>query len=351
MKKMVYISYLLIMVLQLISCQKEDIEPVGFFEANYYTAPDSAQSFYYYFDDGEFVAGGLDEYMVTFHSEAGTFNAEQLLLLKLRSRFEELPDSIVPWTYFMGLNYSDSINKEVTVDFNVQYPYNNFAHSSFSNERFFSENINQMRLLKVKYTDPPGLYYNPEYEISFVSHDYDDLNQRISFKTDEADALYALCWVEKPFQDTINFQVNSGGGINDQTVVQYGFRNESQLEGAVFEAPFLTIDYTPKSSWSETNTDEDGWRFEELHMTIQNPQEGIIDAANIQMELIISIKTSATGKSATRLLLTNNSNLEIITWPSEPGGFGELNISGFMEKEYDQTMTNVDFNLKFRRLR
>ena len=350
MKYLYYISLILILLNSIISCQKEDIIPVGFFEANYYTSPDSAQSFYYYFDDGEFVANGLDEYVAAVHSEAGTFTQDQLLLLKMRSNFEELPDSIIPWTYFLGLNYDETILKEVKVDFNVEYPFNNYSHQDFYDELFFSSNIDKMTLIKVKYTDPAGLYYNPDYEISEVPFTYVSEESKITFTTQETDALYALCWIEQPFEDTLLLQVNSGSNTNTNETIQKGFRNESLQEGAILKNNILYIDYTPLSLLEASNTNADGWRFEELHLLITDPSERIVDHQDIQLNLITTRDESATLKENSRLKLTNNTIVEIIKWP-EVGEYGIINFDGFMERESSQATINVDFNIKFKRLR
>lgn len=345
-----YISLIILLIAVTVSCQKDEIEPVGFYEANYYTSPDSAQSFFYYFDDGELVANGLDEYVVSVQSEAGTFTQEQLLLLKMRSSFEELPDSIIPWTYFLGLNYNDTILKQVKMDFNVDYPFNNYAHQDFYNELFFSSNIDKMKLVKIKYTDPAGLYYNPNYEISNVAFTFIPEESKISFITQETDALYALCWIEQPFNDTLSLQINSGSNTNTNQTIQKGFRNENLQEGAVIKNDILYLDYTPSSYLNETNTDSDGWRFEEIHLLITNPSERIVDHQDIQLDLIITRDESATLKENTRLKLTSNTIVEIIKWP-EVGDYGVINFDGFMERESTQTTINIDFNINFKRLR
>lgn len=350
MKILSYISLIVILVSAIASCQKEDIEPVGFFEANYYTSFDSAQTFYYYFDDGEFVANGLDEYVAAVHSEAGTFSQEQLLLLKMRSNFEELPDSIIPWTYFLGLNYGDSIQKEVTMDFNVNYPFNNYAHRDFYNELFYSSNIDKMKIVKVKYTDPVGLYYNPDYNFEFIPFTYLPEESKVTFVTQETDALYALCWIEQAFEDTLLLQLNSGSNNNTHQIIQKGFRSENLQEGTVTNNNILYIDYTPLSFEAQTSTNPDGWRFEELHLVIKNPSEKLIDHEDIQLNLIITRDVSATLKENTRLKLTSNTVVEIINWP-EIGGYGEIVFDGYMEREISQTIINTDFIIKFKRLR
>lgn len=346
MKNWAFIFFALL----LSSCEKQEIEPVGFFEANYYTDPSSDQTFSYYFDDGEFVAGGLDEYIAAVNSSAGTFNQEQLLLLKMRTVFDDLPDSIVPWTYFMGLNYSDTLLKTITVEFNTAYPYNNFAHSTFNNELFYSQNIQDMKLIKVKYTDPAGLYYDPSYEFTIDGLSFNAGEDKVSFETQTTDEIYALCYVAKPFQDSLFFSLNSGGGENDQVSVHEGFRKVNLLEGAVFESNLFQLDYTPASNSYLNNSDDTGWQLKEIHLKTINIQEGIISNDAIQLEMLIEQKLSEVNSDITRLKLTSNTTVDLVSWP-DVGEYGTIVFDGFMEKEATQNIVNVDLAIKFKRLR
>jgi hypothetical protein len=342
MKINIYIGLFLL----LIACRKETVTPIGFFEVNYYTAPNEKQEFLYYYDDGERVAGGLDDFMVKLVTEPGTFTQEGLLTLKMKTSFPTLSDSLVPFTYFIGLNYGYSVEKPIQCSFNLNYPFNLTSHTNYEDYVFFMENIQRLKMFKLTLDENASLYYNPDFELEEELFSYDQVSGLVTFDITDKNALYVLSWVNTRFSDTLSLQLS--GGLEEQYNYA-GYKSPSNNQGAYVSFGALKIDYTPQSFQATTNTDLSSWFLNELHLTIQNPQQGIVNHEQIQLDLLIS-KQQTGYQDVTRLLLNPSTQVEIVDWP-EVNAYGRLNISGIMRNEMTQGNVSVNFSVKFKRLR
>jgi hypothetical protein len=330
----------------LIACRKETVTPVGFFEANYYTSPNEKQEFLYYYDDGERVAGGLDDFMVKLVTEPGTFTQQALLTLKMKTNFPTFTDSLLPFTYFIGLNYGHVIEKPIKCSFNLNYPFNLSSHTNYEDYVFFMDNIHKLKLFKLVLDENASLYYNPEFELIEEHFVYDQDSARVTFDITDKNALYVLSWVNTRFSDTLSLQLS--GGIEEQYIYN-GYKSTSNNQGAYVSFGSLKLDYTPQSFRSTTNTDLSSWFLNELHITIQNPQEGVVNHEQIQLDLLISRQQSG-YQEVSRLLLNPTTQVEIVEWP-EVNEYGIINISGIMRNEMTQGNVSVNFSVKFKRLR
>lgn len=331
------------------SCKKDDIEPIGFYQVDYYTHTDQDQTFEYYYDDGQLVAGGLDEYMVKVYSEAGSFDEEQLLLMKFKEELANFSDTLIPYTYFVGLNYQGELNKPLTIGLNLDYPFNNPAHLDYLENEFFKENLEDMKLMKLEFDGLADIYYDPDFDLVEIPFALDEELNDAVFQTEDLNALYVLCWTEQKWSDTLTFNI-SGSDTNAQDILHEGYRyTPINAEGASYRNGNLVLNYTPASFASETSTNDLGWKIEEIRMKIADPSPGIIDHSDIELSCLLSID-DGTGPTYTYLELYTNTSVEMISWP-QTNGYGELNISGSMRLQMTQGLLATDINVKFRRQR
>lgn len=344
------ISYLLVTLIAFWSCKKEEIEPIGFYQVDYYTSSEKDQSFFYYYDDGQLVANGLDEYMASVYSTAGTFNEEQILLLKIKEEISNFPDTLIPYTYFMGLNYQGEINKELTVGFNLDYPFNNPAHSDYLENEFFKANISKMKMIKVEYEGLADIYSDPDYTLEeypfTINSDFND----VEFSTDDLNALYVLCWSEEKWSDSLSFSI-SGSDANTQEILHQGYRHTPiDAEGATYRNGSLVINYTPSSFISEISTNDYGWKLNEFKLKIANPSTGLIDMNEVELSMLVEIDNGNNTSTYTYLEPMSTTTIEILNSPNV-NEYGELKLSGHMRLPYNQGVYVIDTNIKFKRQR
>ena len=350
MKRPNQIVFLLFVLGIVAACKKDDLEPVGIFESNYYTATDEAQDFYFYYDDGEFVAGGLDEHMVSIHSEAGTFTSEELLLLKYTPNIGELPDSLVPFTYFTGISYQGDLSLPIEYRINYLYPYNNGAHQDNEEYQFFLNNLDKMVLVELEFEAGAEIYYDPNFDLSFSPFTIDQNTNDIVFNTANASSLFGLCWPEESWRDSIYFDIQAGA-TNTQTAVYSGTRTTSlNAEGATYVSnDVLYLKYSTKSFTEGTDIDPDGWRIREINIAIQNPAVGTIDPNQISFDVLIG-KKDGDYYDYTHLLLHANTSIEILNWP-DYREYGSLLIDGFLTLQTTLNPTPVTLEINFKRQR
>lgn len=339
------ITYLIFVILLISSCKPEQIEPNGFYSADYITKANESQIFEYFYDDGELVAGGLDDYLVKLESESGTFTSEELILINYKSYITELPDTLIPFTYFMGLKYTNEILKDITVNFNLNYQFNNIAHTNYAEFLFFTQNIDYLKLYKINYNDQAALYYDAD--IDFSLQPFEIINNNITFKTKEKNALFGLCWEEPTWTDTILFE---RGTLTQQNVYSSNRAYNTNTEGAYVENNILNMHYSHATLIDSVNSTQNGSHFYKLNLLINNPTEGVIDHNNIYLDLMIEEQILGTSTTKSYLKLTNNSVIEIIEWP-EYGKKGILEMSGLFKSELSQGNVNLDLTINFLRQR
>lgn len=344
---------LLILLAVFASCKKDDVEPIGFYQVDYYTHPNEDQTFLYYYDDGQLVAGGLDEYMVSVNTVAGTFEDEKLLLLKFKEEIANFPDTLIPYTYFVGLNYQQEINHPLSFGLNLDYPFNNPAHSDYLENEFFLENIESMKLVKLAFEGLADVYNDPDFTIEELPFSYDGEMNDVTFETEDLNALYVLCWSEDQWSDTLSFDI-TGSDANSQNLIQQGYRyTPIDAEGATFRNGNLVLNYTSESLLTEVSTNDQGWKINELRIKIANPSVGIVDHNDLQLSLLLSIDDgsgSSNSKTYSYLEVFSTTSIEIVSLPGI-NGYGEINISGSMRLQMTQGILGSDINIKFKRQR
>lgn len=346
MIKLIQISLLLCLI-TLNSCKPINVEPVGFINANYNTKIDENQTFEYFYDDGELVAGGLDEYVAKIETNSGTFNTESLLLLKFKRSIEQLSDSLIPFTYFMGLNYADTLLKDVTFSFNLNYQYNNTSHTNYSEYLFLKENISFLRLYEIKYETLASIYYDPD--ISVSEHSFEIIGNDITFKTKNKNSLFGLCWIEETWEDTISFEK---GSLTQQNIYKGNRAQNNNLEGAYLnlDNQQFYMNYSDLSMIDSSNSIFTGWHFHKLNMIIDNPHSGIIDHSSIYLDAVIYQYNSGFTADKSYLKITDNTIIDFIDWPGT-NNYGKLHIHGSMFQESTQSNTPIDLVINFKRQR
>jgi len=347
MKKLI----LFIILFVFIACNKEEVEPIGFTKVNYVTKSDEAQVFDYFYDDGKYVAGGLDEYVASIRTQSGTFDTEQLLLMTFRRDEAIFPDSLIPFTYALGTNYIDSTNKAVEYRINLDYPYNNIAHQDYHELQFFKANIDKMHLYRIKTEGNGSFYYDPNIEINEIAFSTDKSTNDIVFETHDLKSAYALCWKENPWKDSIYIEIKDGAKSNIINIVEAGARKRSanSTEGALLRDNYFLMQYTYNERVSVTETSFDGWKIDDLYITINQPKQGAILKKDISLSLLIKDKNGI-GAVKTYLKILNSTNIEIVQWP-DYGKKGVLRIYGWMQIEAYQRNVQVDLKIKFTRQR
>lgn len=344
---MIRLIKILILLAIFQSCKPIKVEPVGFYNANYVTKTNENQEFEYFFDDGELVAGGLDEYVAKIETEAGTFSEEKILLLKYKSKIEQLNDTIIPFTYFMGLKFEGDIQKDVTFSLNANYLYNNPAHLDYAEYLFLKNNLSQLKLFEVEYEDMASIYYDPDVTVTEVP--FEIKGKDIQFKTKSKTALYGLCWVEKNWEDTLQFQT---GSLNQMNIYQGNKAKNNNLEGAYFnqENQQFYMNYTDLSLQDSLNSIHTGWHFYQMNLIIDQPQLGMMDNANVYLDAVIFQYDPGFEPLKSYLRVVNTTNVEFINWPNA-NEYGQLHIYGNMLQESNQQLKNVDFLINFKRQR
>lgn len=341
---------IIFLTLIMLSCEKEGTQPIGFFQTSYFTKSDEAQEFKYYYDDGEFVAGGLDQYMAAISSESGTFSSEELLMLKYTPEINSLVDSLIPFSYFMGMSYTGEINQAVEFRINYEYPYNNIAHEDFIETQFFLNNIGELRLLELSFQEGSEVYYDPDFIVSEIPFFLDEDTKDVVFSTDNPNSMFAFCWVEQPWQDTLIFEI-PGSYSNTEEGIYGGIRQSSiNAQGATFTSEnIIHFIYNNNSLKSETNSNDQGWSVHQLDLIIRNPGLGLVDHENIDLDLLIGRNNSGTFQY-THLNLNSSTQVEFIKWPNYRE-YGELSFSGPMTLATDLSSPNTSFSIKFKRQR
>ena len=329
----------------MVSCKKETVEPIGK-TVDYTTNPNKTQVFKYYFDDGEYIAGGLDQYLASIHSSKGTFTKEQLLLMTYKVKSKELPDSIIPFSYILGTNYSTQLNKEVNFHINTDYLYNNDAHKEFTEVQFFKHHINDMVLFKFSIEEKGVYYYDPEIILTECPFVFDEDLKDVIFKTKDINSSYALCWKEKHWTDSIYFNIQDNTASNTINIIENGCKNNINKEGAIYKSNCLYLTYSEKEMYSQQVTNNEGWTIYDLYVKVDEPFQGIINSDNINIDMLIKDKYG----SLTNLIMTENTQVEIIKFPDFDER-GELKITGKMRIQCYQKEVNIDLKMYFYRQR
>lgn len=350
MKINTHISALALLLLLIGACEKDTVEPVGLFEANYYTSPNEDQTFNYYYDDGELVAGGLDEYLVSIRSQAGTFNSEELLLLKYTAEMGSLADSLVPFTYFTGMSYKGSLNQEVEYRINYLYPYNNAAHADNEEYQFFLSRIDEMLLVELEFEAGADIYYDPNFTSSVLNYTVDQQNNEIVFNTSHPSSLFALCWPEEAWKDTLMLDI-PGSGSNVQEAIYGGTRSTAvNPQGATYVSKdVLYLKYNDLSFVEESSSSADGWKIKEINIAVQNPVQGSIAHEQVQFDVLIG-KPDGGFYEYTHLLLHPSTNIEILNWP-DYREYGIIRFDGPIYLESTLAAQNTTLEIKFKRQR
>ena len=322
-----------------------NIKPIGE-PVDYTTNPNKSQIFNYFFDDGEYVAGGLDEYLASIHTEQGTFSSEQLLLMTYKIKSNELPDSIIPFSYILGTNYTTLLNKEVEYRINTNYPYNNNAHKEYLEEVFFKEHISEMVLYKFEMEEIGSYYFDPNITLIEYPFTIDDNSDDIIFKTKDINSSYALCWKEKPWIDSINFYIQDGVQTNSINIIDKGKKNNINSEGAIYKNNILYLTYLETEIDYQQSTNDTGWTVRDINIEISDLLQGTISHNNIKLDILIKDKNGL----LTQLLISDNTQIEMETCP-DFGEKGKLIISGQMYIQSYQRNVNVNLEIIFYRQR
>lgn len=330
-----------------LSCKPEITEPISIKTVNYTTLIDEDQKFDYYYDDGQKVAGGLDEYMTTIRSTSGTFTKESLLLLSFKNELDNLPKHIIPYTFFVGTNHKDSIYKPVEFWLNLNYPFNNYAHEKYENEVFFQKNISKMKLYKVNNGKNGNLYYDPEITYTTIPFEYMAESNEIKFTTQDLKANYGLCWEEIQFRDSLSFKIsddinsNHTIGIEDKTWSP----NLLLLEGARYTDNILSLYYNDIERISLFDLNDLGWKMGNISVNITEPSKGIISHEKIESDIIISIiEKEYTDYS--HLNIINETIIEIEKMPTLHET-GIIHFKGKMNLQVYQKNVEVDLFIQF----
>jgi hypothetical protein len=334
-----------IILLFTLSCKPERIEANGFYSADFFTNPDESQTFEYYFDDGELVAGGLDDYVVKIESENETFSSVELILIKYKKNINELPDSLIPLTYFMGIQYNGEMNKAVNISFNHNYPYNNVAHQNYAEYLFFKKNINSLQLYRIEYDEKAALYFDSD--IKYFQHPFEVTDNDIKFTTDNKNAFFGFCWREKTWTDTIRYDQSSMSQVN---IYSSNKAYETNNNGTFVENEIFYLNYDVGTLIQTEGIVSGNNQFYNMNLIIQNPGEGEVSHTDIYLDLLLEEVTSENTKIKSYLKITENTEVNMVEWP-EYGERGILNISGTMKSELTQTNISIDLNINFFRQR
>jgi len=341
------LSILILIIVLYSSCKKQEVEPVGFTKANYVTKISEDQIFEYYHDDGKYIGYGLEQYVATIKSSANTFDKEQLLIMTFRSNADFLPDTINPFTYFLGTNYKEKLKKEVEYRINLNYHYDNSAHENISELEFYMQNLDKLHLFKLNIEPNGEYYYDPNATIDNIDYTIDTNKNDLVFTTDDINSAYALCFVETPWADSIKIIITDGAHTNNVNIVEKGLRNPNELtnEGTNYLSKVLRMQYTIDEQYSFIQTNENGWQINDIYIDISNPKQGIINSSQISFNLLINDEYIKT-----HLQITANTIIEIERWP-EFGERGKLHITGSMLIAAHDREVNVDIEISFKRQR
>ena len=340
---MMRIFYISLVLTSLFACSKDDIQPLGFEEVNFVTNPSAAQEFEYYYDDGDLVGFGLTDYVLKFETGSGTFSSQENLLVRYKTSINQLSDSIIPFTFFMGMKYNGELNKAVNVTYNLDYQYNNPAHQTYEEFVFLRKNVDKMRLFKINYEGLASVYYDPDITVEEVPFNLS--NNNIQFSTSDKSALYGFCWLEKNWSDTVSMTYSG----NVQTHIFQANRAQQEIpEGAAIYGDDLYLSYSAKSLYSEQNSTAQ-WSFESFNLVIHNPNLGVVDHENVICDLIV-FKEDTSVDRYTNLSVNDNTVIEITKWPNLLEE-GEITFSGQMFNEFQQSSSSVNMTLNFTRLR
>ena len=331
----------------LLGCKKEELEPLAIEPVGYTTKTNESQLFYFYYDDGQKVAGGLDEYMAKISSEENTFNTEQLLLLSFKNEVQNFPKEIVPYTFFISSNYKKELNKTVKITYNLAYPFNNTAHDNFEEQQFYAENIELMKLFKIEQGENGNLYYDAEYSFDTIPFSFNKATNEVTFETNDLSAYYGLCWQEQTRQDSISFYISDADLTNKTVFVENETWSVDAIvkEGGSFQNNIITLYYNDYQRISVLDSNSSGWRLGDFSMDISNPTIGLIDRENIDADILIQ-----DDNGYTHLRLTNSTQVIVKKLP-EIRQRGELQITGMMYVEMYQREVEVDISIQFDRQR
>lgn len=347
MMKWITYSFLFLLGLFLLSCEKIE-EEVDLFEAEYTSKINDAQSFYYFYDDGVWVSGGLDQYMCKINTVSGTFVENNMpVLIEMFDSIPSIGDSLIPFTYFLGLKYNSQINSPFNFTINGNYQFNLPTHRNYNEYQFFKENLIDMHLYELTFESASELYEDPDFEIKEVPFVIDIDSNLIQFETQKLNAVYGFCWKENKFSDTITFQISPDG--NNMNISSHQAYRKFTNEGAVYYGRDLEIDYLPTSEVNQQNSVSTGWYFRELHLDIKNPTLGIVDHENINFTCI-SQKTESGTYETSYIELLPNTEIRIVDWP-EINEYGEIIITGIAKLVMTQSNVPINMTLKFKRLR
>ena len=341
------ITYLLLIVLAYSSCEKQEVEPIGFTKAEYVTNPEKDQVFNYYHDDGKYVGYGLEQYLGAIKSKKNTFTKEQLLIMTFRKDDDFLPDTITPFTYFLGTNYKQVLNNKVEYRISLDYPYDNSAHKNQQEFQFFKDNIDKLNLFKMQIEDNGEFYYDPNVILTEVEYTIDEEKNDIVFFTDDIKASYGFCLKETTWIDSVNISISDGSMSNDIIIIEKGLgkRGDNTNEGSQFLSNVLQMQYTIDEQYYFSQTNNGGWQINDLFIDISNPIQGVIEPSQVSFNLLIN-----DNYIKTHLNITDNTNIEIIEWP-EFREQGKLKITGEMIIEAQNKLVNINAEISFKRQR
>lgn len=348
-----YFFYITGLACLLICCQKEDIDPVGFYHSNYITNPNEAQEFEYFFDDGELVADGLENFVLKIKSEENTFDEEKLILIKSKRIIEGLSDTLIlPFTYFMGVHYEGNIKKELEVELNLNYQFDNYLHQNYSEYLYFREHPEKLKLYEIKAkNEDDDLFYNPE--ITYQDYPFELYNNSITFKTSDKDALFGLCWTPENWYDTIsitsntfyNDQILQPSVINPIPFLFYSVNQNPNLPfpGCRYDASknIASFAYGIYNAACEPQT------LYNLQLLIESPANGIV---NHDQLIISDLEVLNSDGKRFAYKFTENSIVELVHWPAIDE-IGVIRIYGPFEDHLTDTLVNFDVEIKFKRYR
>ncbi len=212
---------------------------------------------------------------------------------------------------------------------------------------FFKNNLSQLKLYEIQYEDLASIYYDPDVDVQETPFQIN--GNDIQFSTQSNTALYGLCWVEKNWEDTLQFQ---SSGLNQINIYQGNKAKNNNLEGAYFnqENQQFYMNYSDLSLVDSSNSIQTGWHFYQMNLIIDQPQTGLLDNSNVYLDAVIFQYDPGFEPQKSYLRVINSTNVEFTSWPNANEN-GQLHIYGTMLQESNQQLKSVDIVINFKRQR
>ncbi len=351
-----YIQVILVFLtlVTLISCEEERFEAFDLKNADFTTLIDEPQTITYFFDDGKRVGDALSLPVLSIKSDAKTYTQEQLLKLRMNSLYFGLPDSLVPFSYLFSTNYSIPLQKNVSLEIYYNYPYDNDANNNSIERDFLLSNIEKLKLYRLTRDTEAENYSNPPKTISDVQFSLDKNNNSFVFDTDNLKDEYLIAYPNTERSDSLSIILEGAETTAEHNLTTSGFvemtYGDTQSGGYMLRNELRYRLLTREGSNLVLNSNK-SHKIYNLEMVVRNPSLGLVNIQDIGLSFQLEALPVREGYAAvTSLIPVSQTNIEIL----ELGDIGEsvrLRMYGKIFVQSEQKLANIDFSIKFIRLR